>query len=283
MKYFRYFIIALSINIIACTSLSSNETHFYDPGPGWKLVFTDEFDSDQINAKNWTHDSGFGPNNDGWGLWGLQDYTTDSEYSYIKDGKLVLKADFLGGDPDLRNYKSAKLTSKGKQSWQYGKIAARIKFPYGKGIFPAFWMLGDNLDIIDWPKCGEIDIGEMFGGGEGKDDTNMGTIHYYDASLGHHVYDSGNIKLPEGEKLANNFHIYTIEWDKNKIVFKFDGQEYHRSIIDTAQKPQRDEFHHKFFLIFNLGVGAYFDVVGHPDETTKFPQYMEVDWVRVYK
>jgi len=259
----------------------SQDNDKYNPGKNWKLFWTDEFSGETINQENWTHDVGFGPNNDGWGVWGAQNYTTDSKNSYIENGKLVLKAFYLGGPFDKRNFTSAKVTTQGKKSFKYGKIAARIKMPYGKGVFPAFWMLGENWDGTNWAHCGEIDIAEMCGGGKEKDNMNYGTIHFFDDKNNRNTFFGGTKQL--NEKLSNQFHIYEIVWGNKEIVWKVDGKEYHRESIAGKAHPERSELHNEFFLIINLGIGAYYDVIGYPDETTKFPQTMEIDWVKVYK
>ncbi len=253
----------------------------YNPGLGWTLFWSDEFSEETINQENWTHDVGFGLKNDGWGVWGAQKYTTDIKNSYIDNGKLIMKAFYLGGPFDKRNYTSAKLTTQGKKSFKYGKIAARIKMPYGKGMFPAFWMLGTTWDGTNWAKCGEIDIAEMLGGGKGKDDINHGTIHYFDEYNNRNIFFGGEKKMKE--KLSAQFHVYEVEWGENEIVWKIDGEKYHREVIAKRTHSERSEIHNEFFLILNLGVGAYFDLIGYPDKTTKFPQTMEIDWVRVYK
>lgn len=247
----------------------------------WILVWADEFNAQTIDETNWTHDIGYGPNDDGWGLWGMQEYTDDPKNSYIEDGKLVLEAFYLGGEFQARNYTSAKLTTYGKRSFKYGKIAARIKMPYGKGIFPAFWMLGTNIEEIGWPKCGEIDVVEMFGGGAGKDDTALGTAHYFDDNQNGHSYSGSNTTLEED--LNDQFHVYSVEWDENLIVWKIDDREYHREPIAAATHPERSELHNESFLLLNLAIGAWVEGVGYPNETTKFPQKIAFDWVRVYK
>ena len=253
-----------------------------DPDKGWILVWTDEFDNSLIDKNIWSQEEGYGPNSDGWGVGGLQRYTSDKRNSYVENGVLMIQAIYSGGAYDDRNYTSARLTTKDRYAFQYGKIAARIKAPYGQGIWPALWMLGVNRDKVGWPQCGEIDIMEMFGGGKGKDDTALGTLHFYDKKLKDHVFFGGKKQL-EGQKLADDFHIYEIEWDESQIIWRLDGVEYHRESIDAKKHPERKAFHNKFYMILNLDVGASFQKVGYPDAATIFPQTMEVDWVRVYK
>ena len=274
------FIVLIAAAAVLFFIFSPNRSD-YDPGREWKLVWADEFNNQTIDEKNWTHDIGYGPNDDGWGLWGMQEYTSDPRNSYIEDGKLVLQAFYSGGEFQARNYTSAKLTTYKKQSFKYGKIAARIKMPYGKGIFPAFWMLGTNIDDIGWPKCGEIDIVEMFGGGIGKDDTALGTVHYFDDNEQEHTHFGSKITLDEN--LSEQFHVYEVEWDENAVVWKLDGKEYHRESIAAETNPERSELHNESFLLLNLAIGAWVEGVGYPNQSTEFPQKIEFDWIRVYK
>ncbi len=277
----KVLLILLIISAVTVFFVSCKNINEYDPGNGWKLVWSDEFNAQTIDGTNWTHDIGYGPNDDGWGLWGMQEYTSDSKNSYIEDGKLVLEAFYLGGEFQARNYTSAKLTTYGKRSFKYGQIVARIKMPYGKGIFPAFWMLGTNIEEAGWPKCGEIDIVEMFGGGVGKDDTVLGTAHYFNDNQMGPTYSGGKTTL--AENLNEQFHVYAVVWDENAIIWKIDGKEYHRELISAAIHPERSELHNESFFLLNLAIGAWVEGVGYPNQTTEFPQKVEFDWVRVYK
>ena len=131
----------------------------WTPGTGWTLVWADEFSGTSVDAQNWTYDVGGG----GWGNNELETYTSSPANAYVQNGELVIKAIKSRG-----KYNSARLKTQGLHAWQYGKVAARIRLPYGQGIWPAFWMLGDNITTVGWPKCGEIDIMEMIGGGENR-------------------------------------------------------------------------------------------------------------------
>ncbi|MGE5811545.1 MAG: family 16 glycosylhydrolase, partial [Ignavibacteria bacterium] len=137
----------------------------------WQLVWSDEFDSTSINLSNWTHESG----GNGWGNNELQFYTNRDVNSYIDSGKLVIKA--VAENYSGRSYTSARLKTQGKRFWQYGKVESRLKLPFGQGIWPAFWMLGENITYTGWPACGEIDIMEMIGG-SGRENTVHGTAHW---------------------------------------------------------------------------------------------------------
>jgi beta-glucanase (GH16 family) len=239
-------------------------------GPGWKLVWSDEFNGTALNLKNWKHETG----NHGWGNNELETYTDSPENASVRNGKLTIKA-----IKTEKGYTSARIKTQGLQSWKYGKIAARMRLPYGQGIWPAFWMMGDNIEEIGWPKAGEIDIMEMIGGGKGRDDTTHGTLHW--EANGKHASHGGSKQLPDGHIFHQDFHIFEIEWDANDIAWKLDSKEYFKTSVNTAAYPTMGAFHQPFFILLNLAVGGNWP--GNPNETTVFPQTMEVDWVRVYQ
>ena len=235
----------------------------------WQLVWSDEFDGTIINDSNWTHEIG----GNGWGNNELQYYTDRDTNSYINNGYLVIQA--LEENYSAWNYTSARLKSQGKRFFKYGKILARIKLPYGKGLWPAFWMLGENFPVVGWPDCGEIDIMEMIGG-PGNDNTVYGTAHWEDGN-GQHAQYGGSYTLSSGI-FADNFHLFSIIWDESQIKWYVDNQLYH--IIDITPGTL-SEFHEDFFIILNVAVGGNWP--GLPDPTTVFPQKMEIDYVKVYK
>lgn len=233
----------------------------------YTLVWSDEFVSDILNTAVWTHETGGG----GWGNNELQYYTDRPDNAYVEDGKLIIEAkeESFGG----RNYTSARLISKNKKSFRYGKIEAKIKLPYGQGIWPAFWMMGQSYDSVNWPYCGEIDIMELVGGA-GKDNVSHGTVHWYEN--GHASY-GGSYVLANGI-FADDYHIFGIEWTPQKIVWKVDGNSFKEIDITPAGLS---EFHQEFFFLLNVAVGG--DWPGSPDPNTVFPQKMYVDYVRVYQ
>src|SRR5262245_10929857 len=196
----------------------------WKPGSGWNLVWSDEFGGSTLDTKNWVFDLGAG----GWGNKELQTYTSNAENVSVRNGELVIKAVENQG-----KYTSTRLKTLGKQSWQYGKIAARMRLPYGQGIWPAFWMLGANIGSISWPKCGEIDIMEMIGGGENRDDTSYGTLHWGNASGAHVEKGSGPKELADPEIFNDDFHVFEVEWTKREIIWRRDSKEYHRVNIDA--------------------------------------------------
>jgi hypothetical protein len=140
-------------------------------------------------------------------------------------------------------------------------------------------MLGSNIDTVGWPKCGEIDIMEMIGGGEDRDDSHYGTLHW-DAN-GHAQTGPDRVELPDPQILADDYHVFEIEWDRSYVIWKRDGVEFGRSSIDVNQWPTMSEFHEDFFIVLNVAVGGNWP--GSPNATTPFPQQMRVDWVRVYR
>lgn len=233
---------------------------------GWNIVWYDEFDGPELDRANWNFDIG----GNGWGNAEWEVYTDKPENIRIENGILVIEA---REDPTLpagRPYSSARIKTQGLHSWTYGRIEARIKLPYGKGLWGAFWMMGNNNK--GWPTSGEIDILEY-----GKTpDRIYATIHAPGYSGGEGV--TGNLVVP-AETLKNDFHLYVIEWQENEIRWLFDEQEYLK--LTPADVPAEWIFDHEFFIIMNLAVGGRFP--GYPDETTVFPQFMNVDYVRVYQ
>jgi beta-glucanase (GH16 family) len=240
----------------------------WTPGAGWALVWADEFTGDSVNRANWNYDLGAG----GWGNAELETYTTEN--AVVADGLLRITA---LKEPNGA-YTSSRLKTQGLQSWTYGKVAARLRLPRGQGIWPAFWMLGDNISTVGWPRCGEIDIMEMIGGGEDRDDSTYGTLHW--DQDGHHFTGTSRTELPDPAIFHDAFHVFEVEWTQTAIIWKLDGSEIGRLAIDAATAPAREEFHRPFFIILNLAVGGNWP--GSPDASTVFPQAFEVDWVRVY-
>jgi beta-glucanase (GH16 family) len=235
----------------------------------WQLVWSDEFDSDEINESNWTHEIG----GHGWGNGEYQYYTDRDTNSYVENGYLVIQA--LEEDYSAWDYTSARLKSQGKRFFKYGKVLARIKLPYSQGIWPAFWMLGENFPIVGWPACGEIDIVELVGGPNG-DHTVHGTVHWEEDN-GQHAQYGGSYTLNSGI-FADNFHLFSIIWDEEEIRWYVDNQLYH--VIDITP-GSLSEFHEDFFIILNVAVGGSWP--GPPDSTTVFPQKMTIDYIRVYE
>ena len=241
----------------------------------WILTWSEEFNDNLVaspDASKWSYNIGVGPNNDGWGNQELQ-YFTDRLDVVSTDGKgnlrIVAKKENLNG----REFISGRIITKGKFSQKYGKIEARIKTPSGPGIWPAFWLLGNNIDTVQWPNCGEIDIMEQKGA---QPNTVFGSLHGPGYSGGNSK--SGTYSLTN-DRFDNDFHIYAVEWYEDRIDYFVDGYLYNR--INKTDVPGKWVFDQPFFIILNVAVGGNF--VGFPNVNTAFPQTMQVDYVRVYK
>src|SRR5215216_5230387 len=236
---------------------------------GWNLVWQDEFGGTEISRENWTFDTGGG----GWGNAEWEAYTDRPENVRVVNGMLVIEAReekvTFSGLP----YSSARIKTQGSHAWQYGRIEARLKLPYGQGIWPAFWMLGENMPQKGWPAAGEIDILEYVGR---EPDHIYATVHAPGYSGGNGV---GSSLVVPADALKNDFHIYAIEWQENEIRWYFDDQEYFK--VTAEDVPDKWIFDHPFFIIMNLAVGGRWP--GYPDKTTAFPQFLFVDYVRVYQ
>ncbi len=233
-----------------------------DTYPGMQLVWADEFNDPDINMSNWTFELGGG----GWGNNEWEVYTNSPLNANISDGKLNIIA-----TKTYAGYNSARMITKGKQEFTYGRIDIRAKMPYGQGIWPALWMLGGNISQVSWPSCGEIDIMEYLGHEVSK---VHGTVHYND---GGHQYKGGSYSLPSGPGFNDKFHVFTILWQENSIEWYCDYQKYYEV---TNANIKFDAFKLPQFFIFNVAVGGNWP--GYPDATTVFPQTMQVDYIRVF-
>lgn len=259
-----------SVNVfIAGPSSGAPTTGYSTPlsYPGYTLAWNDEFTSSTLSS-DWIFDIGIG--NSGWGNNELQHYTNQN-YS-ISNGILEIKA--KKENFNAQQYTSTRIKTQGTKSWKYGRIDVRAATPYGKGLWPAIWMLGDNISSVGWPACGEIDIMELIGGTGTNDRTTHGTVHW---SENGHASFGGSYSLTAG-KLADNFHVYSIIWNSNSIKWLIDDIQYNQVNITSAEMS---EFHENFFLILNVAVGGSWP--GNPDESTIFPQTMYVDYVRVFQ
>jgi beta-glucanase (GH16 family) len=244
----------------------------------WTPTWADEFDGAANSAPNttkWGYDLG----GNGWGNNELQTYTNRTQNAYLDgEGHLIIKVikeTFTGTDGITRNYTSARLLTKGKFEQKYGRFEVRLKVPFGQGIWPAFWALGNNIDSVGWPTCGEIDIMEHIGK---QPSVNHGTLHGPGYSGGNPL--TGTFTLPNGEKFADDFHTVAVEWEPNTIRFYVDNNLYQTKTAANVPTGSRWVFDHPFFMILNVAVGGSFP--GNPDDTTTFPQMLVVDYVRVY-
>lgn len=234
-----------------------------------ELVWSDEFNGTALNTSNWNYETGGG----GWGNHELQTYTSGTNNAYIENGNLVIEAkkDSVG----YNNYTSARITTKGKQKFTYGRVDIKAKLPVTKGIWPALWMLGENITTVNWPACGELDIMELIGKNPNK---IYGTAHWGSSSA-NHASAGGNYTLPSGD-YSNGFHVFSIEWSADKIEWSVDSTKFYELSMQNIT-GSNFPFDKDFFLIFNVAVGG--DWPGNPDASSVFPQKMYVDYVRVYQ
>lgn len=243
------------------------------------LVWADEFDANGTpDAANWNLLTGDGTAQGipGWGNNELQSYTDRTENVTVQNGVLIITAKEESFDG--KSYTSARITTKGKLDQQYGRFEAKIKLPSGKGVFPAFWLLGDDANgSLVWPQIGEIDIMEYLGD---EPTTVFGTIHgpgYSGANSITKKYEILNDRFDE------DFHIFGVEWGPNSINWYVDGDLY-QSITpaDINEETGGAEwvFNRPFHIILNVAVGG--NLPGSPDANTILPQRMLVDYVRVY-
>jgi len=239
------------------------------PPPPWQLVWHDEFDSTALDTTRWTWDIG----GNGWGNAELEYYTNRVENARVDSGALVIEArqESFGG----RSYTSARLKTQGLGAWKYGRVEARIQIPRGQGLWPAFWMLGDNIAQVGWPTCGEIDIMENIG----KEPAIVhGTAHGPGYSGANGI--GAPYTLSTGA-FADNYHVYAVEWELNSIRWSVDGTQYFATTPASIPSGTTWVYDHPFFIIMNVAVGGGWP--GNPDATTTFPQTMVVDYVRVYQ
>ena len=244
----------------------------------WTLVWSDEFDGPNgsgVDAQKWVMETGGG----GWGNNELEYYTNRTQNAYLENGALVIKAvseRYTGPDGVTRNYTSARLKTQGKFAQAYGRFEARIKIPYGQGIWPAFWMLGSDIGQVGWPKCGEIDVMENIGR---EPATVHGTIHGPGYSGGSGI--GAPYTLPNGGRFADAYHVYAVEWEPKAVRWYVDDALYKTTRLGDLPAGTNWVFDHPFFILLNVAVGGNWP--GSPDATTIFPQLMLIDYVRVYQ
>jgi beta-glucanase (GH16 family) len=241
-------------------------------GP-WQVVWKDDFDGPAgtpPDARRWGYDIG----GSGWGNRQLE-FDTDSPENAQLDGSGALVITALKKRMANNAYTSARLTTKGKFEQTYGKFEARIKLPRGKGIWPAFWLLGNDIATVGWPACGEIDIMEL----RGSEPSEVhGSLHGPGYSGGDALSQSLQLAADAGT-FADDFHVFTLEWNEARLRWSVDGKAYHERTKQIVDANGGWVFDHPMFVILNLAIGGTYD--GDPDATTTFPQHMVVDYVSV--
>ena len=252
-----------------------NDTSYTRPlqRQGYTLVWQEEFDKNQLDTTIWSHELGDGcPGLCGWG--NAEKVWYRPENTRVSDGKLIITA-----QPDWQHkdfWSSSRIITKHKKTFHFGRVDIRAKLPKTQGIWPAIWMLGQNRQKLGWPNCGEIDIMEERGQYPW---ISRGTLHYKDAD-GNYAHSGAKKELLYGN-FSDDFHLFSMEWDRVGVRFFVDDEMYadlkYPSIhIDSLDNP----FLQPFYLIINLAVGGNY--LGYPDHTTVFPQTLEVDYVRYY-
>jgi beta-glucanase (GH16 family) len=259
-------LILISVFCIMVSKLTAQTT-----GAGWRLVWTDEFNYNGLpDSSKWSYDVG----GKGWGNRELQYYTdADTANAFVHNGELLIKA--VKMSKENNSYTSARLITKNKGDWKYGKIEIKAKLPAGRGLWPAIWMLPTDWKYGDWPNSGEIDIMEHVGF---KKDSVFFSIH---TEAFNHVIGTQKTK---GVKINNpytSFHVYAIEWDQQRINFLLDDTivfSYHNSGNGYKEWP----FDQRFHLLLNIAVGGNWGGQQGVDDTI-FPAAMQVDYVRIYQ
>ncbi|GAA0802677.1 hypothetical protein Sya03_03940 [Spirilliplanes yamanashiensis] len=241
------------------------------------LTWSDEFNAAAGTGPDrarWNFDTG----SHGWGNRQLEYYTTSTRNA-VHDGAghLVITAreENPGGawcPYGYCRYTSARLVTNGTFAQLYGRFEARMRLPYGQGVWPAFWMLGDDFDEVGWPASGEIDVMENVGK---EPNTVYGTVHGPGYSAADGVAGSAKAAAP----LSKDFHTYAVEWSPGLIVFLLDGVEYHR-VTPADVGGDRWVFDKPYHLLLNLAIGGAWP--GAPNASTVFPQTLTVDWIRVW-
>ncbi|MCI4670306.1 MAG: glycoside hydrolase family 16 protein [Bacteroidia bacterium] len=282
----RKHILILSSCVLAVFALTAClEDKVLDSNPcdfpsieGYSLMWSDEFEGSEINPDIWTHELGDGCQNGpdlcGWGNNELEWYTDEKKNSQVKDGNLIIRALRESTPVNGYDYTSARMITKNKADFKFGRMDIRAKLPKGKGLWPAIWMLPTENKFGTWPRSGEIDIMELIGD---KPAEVLGTVHY---GLDFWRFKSAYYELEEGD-FSDDFHTFTLLWRDDCLRFMVDGVMYGNAITPSVTLPTGYPFNEKFHFILNVAVGG--NLPGNPDATTTFPQEMVIDYVRVYQ
>lgn len=277
--------IYLFVGVAVCSALSgpARAADVASPPPGYKLVWSDEFDYEGLPAPaKWDYEEGYVRNRE------AQFYTrARKENARVANGMLVIEArkehfqkpttrtdrrDKASANPsaDFAEYTAASLTTLGRASWQFGRIEVRAKLPQGQGVWRAMWMLGDNIRKIGWPACGEIDIMEFVGHTPNK---VHGAVHY--RKDGQHKSSGGALTVTEPWA---DFHVYAVEWTPERMDFFFDQQKYHSVDVKTADDQGQNSFRQPQYLLINFALGGSW---GGKIDDSVLPQKYLIDYVRV--
>lgn len=262
MKKFEFFFVILLLAKLDFSQAQQQKS--------WKLVWSDEFNYTGLpDTTKWNYDVG---SNNGWGNNELEYYTLRKpENARVENGKLIMEA--RKENMDTFHYTSARLLTKGKAVWQYGKIEVRAKLPSGRGSWPAIWMLADNMKV--WPDDGEMDIMEHVGFHPGY---IHGSLHCKKYNWTINTEKTDSIYIPD---CSSAFHVYSMEWSSTEIKMFVDDKKYF-DFVNEKKGYGYWPFDNKMFLILNLAIGGNWGGMKGVDDTA-FPMRMEVDYVRVYQ
>lgn len=254
------------------TKVVVGDAGFSSPGAyaGMTKIWADEFDGAAINPSDWNFETGDGCPNCGWGNNELEYYTNGDNLS-IQSGKLIIEAreEFMGG----KNFTSSRITTKNKKFFRFGRIDIRARVPQGQGVWPALWMMPQENKYGGWPSSGEIDIMELLG----HEPTKLYSTVHYGPGPGSRNISRNTVSTAA---LSNEFHVYSLLWEQDKMQFLLDGVVYN-TILKADIGANTYPFNETFFFIFNVAVGGNWP--GSPDATTYFPQWLAVDYVRVFQ
>lgn len=265
-------LIALAVLIVA---LAASPAWCAELGVSDRPSWADEFSGSAgrpPNAHRWHFDVGA----TGWGNDELERYTRSRSNARLNGrGQLEIVARRRrGGGTRRGDYSSARLTTKGKFAFRYGRVAIRAKVPAGRGLWPAFWMLGTGFPRVDWPFCGEIDVFENIGA---EPNRVFGTVHGPGS-----LSDSGvGGWLDASDSLARSYHVYSATWRADRVVFALDGIAFTTVLRASYPEGQQWVFDRPMFMLLNLAVGGEFP--GSPSSQTHFPARLQVDWIRVWE
>ncbi|HRR34199.1 MAG TPA: glycoside hydrolase family 16 protein [Kiritimatiellia bacterium] len=242
---------------------------------GWTLVWADEFERDGLpDPSKWTYEKGFVRNKE------AQYYTVKrAENARVEGGRLIIeghKEEYTAPDGKRASYTAASVTTDGTFALTYGRVEVKAKLPRGRGMWPAIWMLGTSIHDIGWPRCGEIDIMEFVGHEPSAVHAN---VHWFDAAKGKLTSAGG--KLHE-QNPSDGFHIYAVEWFKDRMDFFYDERLYFSCPLTQAGTDEANPFHKPHYLILNLAIGGSWGGQQGIDDSI-FPQRYEIDYVRFYQ
>lgn len=248
-------------------TISHDDPDYID---SFSLTWADEFDRADVNPSDWTFETG----QHGWGNNELQNYTNGDNVE-VKDGKLIITAKKINDNQQPGSYTSTRMITKGKKEFLYGKMEIRAKLPSGRGIWPAIWMLGGDIDAVSWPACGEIDIMEYVGY---QPNTIHATVH---TPSGYGANGNGSHKTLETAE--EEFHVYGLIWTEKEMIFYTDSPENVTHTYAPSNKTDENwPFYKPHFFILNIAVGGNWGGAQGIDNSI-FPQTMEIDYVRVYQ